>query len=50
LGAKSRRCSPGTGLNGSSFDVLATLRRSGAPYSLSPGDLLETYDGEFRNL
>lgn len=30
------------GLNGSSFDVLATLRRSGEPYSLSPGDLLET--------
>jgi DNA-binding MarR family transcriptional regulator len=26
-------------LNGSSFDVLATLRRSGPPYALSPGDL-----------
>ena len=30
------------GLNGASFDVLATLRRSGAPYRLSPGDLLAT--------
>jgi DNA-binding MarR family transcriptional regulator len=30
------------GLNSSSFDVLATLRRSGAPYRLSPGELLET--------
>jgi len=30
------------GLNRASFDVLATLRRSGAPYRLSPGDLLAT--------
>ena len=30
------------GLNGPSFDVLATLRRSGPPYALSPGDLLAT--------
>jgi DNA-binding MarR family transcriptional regulator len=30
------------GLNGASFDVLATLRRSGPPYRLSPGDLLES--------
>lgn len=29
-------------LNRASFDVLATLRRSGAPYRLSPGDLLAT--------
>lgn len=29
-------------LNGPSFDVLATLRRSGAPYALSPGDLMAT--------
>ena len=29
-------------LNSASFDVLATLRRSGPPYSLSPGDLLAT--------
>ena len=28
------------GLNAASFDVLATLRRSGAPYTLSPGDLI----------
>ncbi|PTM97220.1 MarR family winged helix-turn-helix transcriptional regulator [Mycoplana dimorpha] len=28
------------GLSRASFDVLATLRRSGAPYRLSPGDLL----------
>lgn len=28
------------GLNGASFDVLATLRRSGPPYGLSPGDLI----------
>ncbi len=29
------------GLSSSSFDVLATLRRSGAPYRLSPGELLD---------
>jgi len=28
------------GLNGAAFDVLATLRRSGPPFRLSPGDLL----------
>ncbi|SPZ37302.1 HTH-type transcriptional regulator PecS [Agrobacterium tumefaciens] len=28
------------GLSSSAFDVLATLRRSGSPYQLSPGDLL----------
>jgi len=28
------------GLNGASFDVLATIRRSGTPYGLSPGDLM----------
>lgn len=28
------------GLSSSAFDVLATLRRSGAPYWLSPGELL----------
>lgn len=32
----------GHGLNAASFDVLAALRRSGAPYALSPGDLLAT--------
>lgn len=30
------------GLSSSSFDVLATLRRSGAPYRLSPSELMET--------
>lgn len=30
------------GLNNASFDMLATLRRSGAPYQLSPNDLLAT--------
>ncbi len=29
------------GLNLASFDVLATLRRSGPPYRLSPGELVE---------
>ena len=29
-------------LNFASFDVLATLRRSGEPYALSPNDLLQT--------
>ncbi len=28
------------GLNGATFDVLATIRRSGAPYGLSPSDLI----------
>ena len=32
----------GHGLNSASFDVLATLRRSGPPYRLSPGDLIAT--------
>ena len=30
------------GLNDASFDVLATLRRSGSPYGQSPGDLQAT--------
>lgn len=30
------------GLNAASFDVLATLRRSGPPFALSPGDLMAT--------
>lgn len=30
------------GLNAASFDVLATLRRSGAPFALSPGALAES--------
>lgn len=28
------------GLNHASFDVLATLRRAGPPYALSPGDMM----------
>lgn len=28
------------GMNAASFDVLATLRRSGPPYTLSPGDMM----------
>jgi DNA-binding MarR family transcriptional regulator len=30
------------GLNNASFDVLATLRRSGEPFALSPGELMKT--------
>lgn len=30
------------GLNSASFDLLATLRRSGSPFRLSPSELLET--------
>ena len=30
------------GLDGASFDVLATLRRTGAPYRLTPGELMRT--------
>lgn len=30
------------GLNSATFDVLATLRRAGRPYTLSPGDLMAT--------
>ena len=30
------------GLNAASFDVLATLRRAGPPYALSPGDLMKS--------
>jgi DNA-binding MarR family transcriptional regulator len=30
------------GIDAATFDVLATLRRSGAPYALSPKDLVET--------
>ena len=33
-----RRC----GINRGEFDVLATLRRSGAPYSLSPSELTQS--------
>ncbi len=30
------------GLNNASFDVLATLRRSGTPFALSPSELMKT--------
>lgn len=30
------------GLNAANFDMLATLRRSGEPYALSPSDLMDT--------
>jgi DNA-binding MarR family transcriptional regulator len=30
------------GLNGGEFDVIATLRRSGKPYTLTPNQLLQT--------
>lgn len=30
------------GLNSANFDMLATLRRSGEPYTLSPSDLMDT--------
>ena len=30
------------GLDGASYDVLATLRRSGPPYRLTPGELMRT--------
>lgn len=30
------------GLNGGEFDVIATLRRSGEPYALTPNQLLQT--------
>lgn len=30
------------GLSAASFDVLATLRRTGPPYALSPGDLISS--------
>ncbi len=33
-------CFSAHGLSAASFDVLATLRRAGAPFQLSPGDLL----------
>ncbi|MGO4737861.1 MarR family winged helix-turn-helix transcriptional regulator [Bosea sp. 2KB_26] len=42
LGREMEKTFAEHGLNSASFDVLATLRRSGPPYSLSPGDLLAT--------
>ena len=33
------------GLGEGEFDVLATLRRAGAPYELTPGELAAAHDG-----
>jgi len=40
LGREMEKTWADFGLNAASFDVLATLRRAGPPYSLSPGDLI----------
>lgn len=40
FGQEMERTFRAHGLNGPSFDVLATLRRSGPPFALSPGDLM----------
>ena len=42
LARETEKVFAGHGINMAAFDVLATLRRSGAPYRLSPGDLLAT--------
>jgi DNA-binding MarR family transcriptional regulator len=42
LGLEMAKTFADHGLNLASFDVLATLRRSGPPYALSPNDLLGT--------
>ncbi|KQS90486.1 MULTISPECIES: MarR family winged helix-turn-helix transcriptional regulator [unclassified Rhizobium] len=42
LGREVEKTFLSLGLTSASFDVLATLRRSGKPYLLSPGDLLAT--------
>lgn len=42
LGREMEKTFAAHGLTAAGFDVLATLRRSGAPYSLSPGELLAT--------
>ncbi|QFU15996.1 MarR family winged helix-turn-helix transcriptional regulator [Microvirga thermotolerans] len=42
LSAEMEKTFAAFGLNGASFDVLATLRRSGPPYALCPGDLMAT--------
>jgi DNA-binding MarR family transcriptional regulator len=39
LDAELRRVFADEGLGNGDFDVLASLRRSGAPYELTPGDL-----------
>ncbi|AVA23356.1 MarR family transcriptional regulator [Rhizobium sp. CB3171] len=40
LGREMERTFAQFGLNRATFDVLATLRRSGMPYALSPSDLM----------
>jgi len=40
LGREMERTFAQFGLNRATFDVLATLRRSGTPYALSPSDLM----------
>jgi len=42
LGKEMGKTFAAHGLNLASFDVLATLRRSGEPYALSPNELLTT--------
>lgn len=41
LGQGMERVFTAHGLNAASFDVLATLRRAGAPYSLTPSQLMD---------
>ncbi|MCA1296743.1 MarR family winged helix-turn-helix transcriptional regulator [Stappia indica] len=41
LGKGMDRVFAAHGLNAASFDVLATLRRAGPPYALSPSDLVD---------
>ncbi|MYM57333.1 MarR family winged helix-turn-helix transcriptional regulator [Thalassovita mangrovi] len=41
LGQGMERVFAAHGLNAASFDVLATLRRSGAPYALTPSQLMD---------
>lgn len=41
LGQEMAQTFAAHGLNAAGFDVLATLRRSGPPYALSPGELIE---------
>ena len=42
LDAETRRTFAAHGLDPASFDVLATLRRSGPPYRLTPAELMRT--------
>lgn len=42
LGREMDRTFAAHGLNLASFDVLATLRRAGEPFRLSPGELMES--------